>query len=539
MAPRPRILKTHIRRAEPENSGVPGLHQPGDGESEVDPAFDEVLYLRAYPDIAEAVRRGVLVSGLAHFRETGRTEARLEKPEYRALLGARAGPAAPQIVVDTLTVSPSGSTLITGWCDDRLDTLIEIDLASRGETRHRWAAFPRLVRADVERTLDTASGHRFGFLLVGAPFDGAAAAADAPVFRFASGIEIQPRRREPVVVGDTELRDLALAALPTAAAGEQDPGAILGILDQHVGAQIAAINRSIVERARSNRLVEHFGPPPGRVLGSIITVLRGGADQIVPRLALIGAGAEAYEFIVVVPNADQFEAAMRAARLADATLGLTLTLVLQDGGDPADAGGDAALDAARSGRLIFMDQAVLPRERDWAARHSALLDDAPTEQTRLLGGMLYQPDGSLSNAGYYFEHETSLQPGSRNPPRRVTEFKLKAVTQPPRSGLGSSRAGWPVSGVPASFMSVDRAWFEALGGFTGLYSRAAYEDIDLCLRSFRRDVSAWVHHLPMWHFERHPPVRPEPSKGGAIFNSWLLRRQWDETIVADLPAGGR
>jgi hypothetical protein len=83
-------------------------------------------------------------------------------------------------------------------------------------------------------------------------------------------------------------------------------------------------------------------------------------------------------------------------------------------------------------------------------------------------------------------------------------------------------------------MSIDRAWFEALGGFTRHYSRAVYEDIDLCLRSLRRGVPAWMHPLPMWHFERRTPVRAEPSKGGAIFNDWLLHRQWEQIIAPDL-----
>lgn len=47
-------------------------------------------------------------------------------------------------------------------------------------------------------------------------------------------------------------------------------------------------------------------------------------------------------------------------------------------------------------------------------------------------------------------------------------------------------------------------------------------------------MPAWIHPLPMWHFERRQPVRAEPSKGGAILNSWLLHRQWDAMIVPDL-----
>ena len=92
------------------------------------------------------------------------------------------------------------------------------------------------------------------------------------------------------------------------------------------------------------------------------------------------------------------------------TLGLSLTLVMEPGGDPAGTGEEAAADIARSDRLIFMDQAVLPRDPDWAARHTALLDGVPAARTRLFGGMLYQSDGSLSNGGYYFEQEITWSP---------------------------------------------------------------------------------------------------------------------------------
>jgi hypothetical protein len=528
-------VRAAVRRDEPGRGELEEITSD-EAAAQVDPEFDEAAYLRAFPDIAEAVRRGMLQSGWAHFQRTGRAEARLEKPEYRALLNSHSGLAPPQVVVDTLTLSPSGATLLTGWSDDRGNPLAAIDLQTHDDTRREGTAFPRLLRSDVERTLEAASGHRFGFMMVAAPSDrGTPSAVDirsvkTPIFRFSSGLESAPRC-EPVIASDADLRDLALGALPTAAGGDLEPDAIHRILDQHLGAQIAALNRWIVDQARADRLIEHFGPTQGRYRGSVITTSRGGADQIVPWLTLAGAGpgADEYEFIVVVTSADQFAPAWRAARVAEATLGLSLTLILQPGGDPAGNGADAALDAVRSDRLIFMDQSVLPRVPDWASRHSALLDDAPSEQTCLFGGMLQSLNGSLTNGGYFFGQETSLSPVSPNKPRLVTAMRLKAVSHP-----AGPRGAGPAIGVPAAFLSIDRAWFETLGGFTGQYSRAVNEDIDLCLRSRERGVSAWVHPLPMWHFDRRPTPRPEPSKGGAILNRWLLHRRWDATILSDL-----
>jgi hypothetical protein len=533
MATRARIVRAVTPPGNEEVIG-PGVEELPDHD------FDEATYLRAFPDIADAVRRGMLASGLAHYRQAGRAEMRLEKPEYRALLETYAGQPPPQVRVDTLTISTSGSTLMTGWSDDRLDQLVEISLETRTDTRHNWTAFPRMVRTDVDRTLDATAGHRFGFLLVAAPVGGSSAptidprAANAPIFRFASGVEAQSRR-DPAVASDADLRDLALAALPSASTGEFDPAVIFAILDQHVGVQIAAINRLIIEQARTRRIIERFGPERSSYRGSVISTLRGGADQIVPRLVLAGtgAGADEYEHIVTITHPEQFEPAMRAARIAQSTLGVSLTLVLQPSGDPAAMGDDSAADVARSGRLIFMDQAVLPRDPDWAARHTALVDGAHPLQTRLFGGLLHRPDGAISQAGYYFDRETSFVTPQQDTTHRVATIKLKTMTHPAgfAGRLPPARA---VTGVPAAFMSVDRAWFETLGGFTRHYSRGVYDDIDLCLRSLRRGVPAWVHPLPFWLLERRQPPRGEPSKGGAILNSWLLHRQWDEMIVPDL-----
>jgi hypothetical protein len=165
-----------------------------------------------------------------------------------------------------------------------------------------------------------------------------------------------------------------------------------------------------------------------------------------------------------------------------------------------------------------------------------LLESGPAAQTRLFGGLLYHPDGSLANGGYYFEQTTSLLSRSQDLPQRVTDVRLQAVTQPAPLASRPLPPPRPVAGVPAAFLSVDRAWLEALGGFTRHYSRAAYDDIDLCLRSLQAGVPAWIHPLPMWYFERRSPVRPEPSHGGMIFNNWLLHRQWDSMIVAELLA---
>lgn len=539
MAARPRILRTVIDRSEEDDVPSDGI-SPAQTSEVVDSSFHEETYLKAFPDIAEAVRRGDLPSGLVHFQRSGMAEGRISKPEYLALLATREKSIPPRLLVDSLAMSVSGTTVLIGWTDDRNDELTGIGLETQHGRRQNWTAIPRVARPDVARSLDAQGKHRFGYFLVAAPSGGLMGARvdpltiERPVFRFAGGGEIQVDR-DPVVMTDPELRDLALKALLTAGAEDGAPDACFAILDQQAGTQIAALNRLIADQAAARCLVEYTGPQRAHYRASVITTLRGRADQIVPRLTLCaaGAGADEIEFIVIVTDPAEFEPALRAARLAALTVGVSLTLVLQTDGDPTGTG-DVGANAARSGRLIFMDHAVLPKHPSWAADHAAVLASAPSGQTRLMGGLLFRPDGSLGHGGYYFEQQTSIRVRPGDTPERVAGIKVRQVAHPAPSVAPSVTGARPIAAVAGAFLSIDRGWYEKLGGFTRQYCNGGNEDLDLCLKSHKDGVPAWVQPLPMWFLEKRSPTRPAPSKAAAILNDWLLHRRWDERIAADL-----
>ena len=88
--------------------------------------------------------------------------------------------------------------------------------------------------------------------------------------------------------------------------------------------------------------------------------------------------------------------------------------------------------------------------------------------------------GPLAQGGYYFDEETIVTPRGEDTPRRVSQVRLNRVTHPAPAAASASalHQPHPVAGVPAAFLSTDRAWFERLGGFTRSYDRAALEDID-------------------------------------------------------------
>jgi GT2 family glycosyltransferase len=83
-------------------------------------------------------------------------------------------------------------------------------------------------------------------------------------------------------------------------------------------------------------------------------------------------------------------------------------------------------------------------------------------------------------------------------------------------------------------MSIDRAWFEKLGGFAEDYVFGHYEDADLCLKSLLAGTPAWLHDIGMWHLEGKGSRRLPQHEGGALLNRWHFSRTWLPAIVPDV-----
>jgi hypothetical protein len=61
-----------------------------------------------------------------------------------------------------------------------------------------------------------------------------------------------------------------------------------------------------------------------------------------------------------------------------------------------------------------------------------------------------------------------------------------------------------------------------------------YEDADLCLKSLRAGVPAWLHDLQMWHLEGKGSLRLPQHEGGSLLNRWLFSRTWEAAIIPEL-----
>jgi GT2 family glycosyltransferase len=92
----------------------------------------------------------------------------------------------------------------------------------------------------------------------------------------------------------------------------------------------------------------------------------------------------------------------------------------------------------------------------------------------------------------------------------------------------------PVPAVTGAFISVDKSWFEKLGGFTEDFIYGHYEDADLCLKSIEKGVVPWLQDIRMWHLEGKGSTRQLPHEGGSLVNRWLFSQRWLRVIEAGL-----
>jgi hypothetical protein len=507
--------------------------------------------LRAFPDVLDAVDRGDLASGHEHYLRAGKFEGRLDKPEYRRLrpvdetdvaahAARTAASPAPQVSADALIISQSGAILLLGWADDRSNPLTGITVMSGGKPYSVWTRFPRLRRTDVGRALDGTSDYPYGFWVFAAPNHrrhseaGAAQGEWLIDLHFASGA-VAEVRRQPQAVSDLDLRDNVMGRLTSLGQTDHHPIANLSELDGRVGTALVDFNRVVSQAGLAGAVTEQFGPRRSHYRGSIIVPLNHGPESLFLQSATyaLGRGIADYEFIYIVNQPAAMEPVLRETRIAEQAYGLPVTIALQPFEVGVGAGYTAAAQLARSERLLFIGPDVFPRDADWARHHSDLISQRPSHETRLFGTLLHYDNGSLRHAGLYFEQDIQIDSGATRVIRHPT-LRLEAYGNGAPAWAAQFTRPRPVPAVSGAFMSIDRSWFEKLGGFSDCYQAGQYEDADLCLRSLRDDVPAWLHAIPMWQLDLAPPTSPRLTAAGAILNRWMFNHKWTSFIAAGL-----
>jgi len=516
----------------------------GTGDNPVAPElFDEAGYLRLNPDVRRAVEMGQIASGYAHYFWHGRAEGRalpdspqearntmLVSPSDSGRLDVF--PKEARCSLEALIISPKAGLMIVGWIDDVSHPLSCIRIIGPDWRVVMDAShFLRVRRDDVEKAIGSRRLHAFGFVGF-LHFDrGGDTSGSVQVELWQSGGFSTAVQVTTTLVQDVELRDTILAHLAGAAYFGNPSIESLRHLERGLGAELVRFNLAITRRLVSAPYVERFGPQ-GRVRrGSIVVCLYGKPEYFFLQNCLYAglSGIDEYEFVYVSNSPEMAEALLREAQRANLLYGLPITLVILPGNAGFGAANNAAARLARSDRLLIVNPDVFPRDPEWARKHGTLLDMAPTEQTQLFGVPLYYDDGSLMHGGMYFEIDTglSVKDGGPSPARMCrTEHYGKGA---PANFMQFNQPR-PVPAVTGAFMSIERGWYEQLGGFTEDFIFGHYEDADLCLKSIAQGTAPWIHDIRLWHLEGKGSTRLPHHEGGSLVNRWLFSSHWITTI---------
>ena len=442
-------------------------------------------------------------------------------------------PGSMRQAIEAVAVAREGGVLLIGWVDDT-----ECPLDSVVVSCDAWrivfdaASLVRVRRPDVEQALGVSTPYLFGYFgLVAAPgLQDAPANAQIEV-RLKNG-GFSPAVQTCRTVSAEGLRDLALGYLASSTYLGNPQAEAMTALERGMGAQAVALNRAITGRITNARHIERFGIPKRQPKGSIIVCLYGKPEFLFVQSALFAGreGIEDYEFIYVCNSPEISDALLAEAHAARMIYGLQQTVVLLPGNAGFGAANNAGAAAALGRRILNVNPDVFPRQMDWAAQHTALVESRPPHETRLFGVPLYYDDGSLMHGGMYFEMDPAVvQRGGQIERRKLARVEHYGKGAPP--GSSTYTRARPVPAITGAFMSSDREWYQALGGFTEDYIFGHYEDADLCLKSLAQGRPAWLHDIRLWHLEGKGSTRRPHHEGGSLVNRWLFTRSWFAAIA--------
>jgi GT2 family glycosyltransferase len=508
--------------------------------------FDERAYLEENPDVAEAIARGDVPSGYAHYLTYGQHEGRLpgippQDPRQVVIrlghsVSDRSQVAELKTTLEAAVVSRGGGILIIGWVDDSADPVESVRFIGPGwRLTFDGASLARVRRPDVEQALGKPIHHPYGFY--GFVYAGEPLAMSGPCkveVQLTSGLcaQFDPT---PKLVEDVDLRDILLTYVAEARHfGNVQVQAIAG-LDRSIGLEIVRFNRHVTGALIASPYLERFGANRASYDGSLVICLYGKPEFLHLQAALFSAvaGMDRYELIFISNSPELSETLLQEAKASSRIYGLDITVVILPGNAGFGAANNVAVKAARSDRVLIVNPDVFPMDSEWARRHSEILSAAPPEQTRLFGAPLYYDDGSLMHGGMYFEIDGILS-HEEGQPRLCELARVEHYGKGTPAQLPDFARPRPVAAVTGAFMSFERTWFETLEGFTHDYVFGHYEDADLCLRSLRAGVAPWIQDLKMWHLEGRGSTRLPHHEGGSLVNRWLFSCTWGETIAADL-----
>jgi GT2 family glycosyltransferase len=442
----------------------------------------------------------------------------------------------PKHNVEIVTISEEGGVFINGWIDDTGDKLRAVRVSGNdGHVTLDGGALARTYRSDVQAGLCVQSPHEFGFW---------GFAADAIIQRRGNvatvdllmGSNAWQRLEVPIrSVDQTELRHVVLSYLASAQHLGNPQLEAVADLENYIGGQIVDLNLRMSRRIVSQPYVERFGRRAKKHKGSIVVCLYGKPEYLFLQNSLFSnrPGIENYEFVYICNSPELVEPLLRNAHIASSAYDIDQTLVILPGNAGFGAANNAAVNFAQTDRLLVVNPDVFPRDENWAVKHIDIVEQLPREQTNIFGVPLYYDDGSLMHGGMYFEADrrVSMEQSAFKSTMFLRVEHYGKGTPPLTAKFIKSR---PVPAVTGAFMSLNRNWFENIGGFSEDYVFGSYEDADLCLKSLQKGISPWIHDVKLWHLEGKGSDRLLVHEGASIVNRWLFNKRWAGKVIPNL-----
>ncbi|HVH82508.1 MAG TPA: hypothetical protein VM782_24140, partial [Stellaceae bacterium] len=436
--------------------------------------------------------------------------------------------------IDATFVSRDGWSLIIGWLNDEPKPLRAVAWLRDGEVISATSHIARCRRDDAATAVGAPHGKLLGFWTVMRPKGGLSPSGDFQLKLWA-GDECKTFKLESKPLDNQQLREMALEYFASARYFTNHQAEAVHQLESGLGQVLTDLNQEITNEIIDGVYVTRFGQAAEALEGSFVVCLFGKAEYLFVQSALFSQcpGARDYEFVFVSNSPELAERLVKEATMASRIYNVAITLVILPSNAGFGAANNVAVKHARSKRILIVNPDVFPRDTTWASRHSEIVSSLPIGDTKIFGAPLYYDDGSLMHSGMYFDIDAgvSIRDG-RAQPHEIIRVEHYAKGAPPQTpGYLQSRR---VPAVTGAFISVDRGWFEYLGGFSTEYVFGHYEDADLCLKSLKKGHSVWVHPVAFWHLEGKGSTRRLVHEGGSTVNRWHFTEQWKEFIADGL-----
>jgi GT2 family glycosyltransferase len=497
--------------------------------------FDEIAYAAAFPDVARSLKTGEFRSALHHYRVHGQRENRLADVRYQKASSRGNTASFPPASIDAVFGCKAGQCLVYGWVKDNDAAPIgQLTLLNKLGLWGTTQTVSRCRRKDVVDSLGLPDDRPFGFWAIMDVEQAETAHGEAELV-ICAGRERKTFNCQIRPVSEERFREIALEYVARAQhVGDARVETFLQ-LDDGLGELLIDLNLGISRRIALGAQTLQFGAAPSAVEGSMVVCLLGKPELLSLQCALFSKcrNVDRYEFIYVSNSPEIAERLVRDATIANRVYGISIRLVILPGNAGFGIANNVAANVARSDRILFINPDVFPVDADWPSRHSQLVKNLPPEQVALFGVPLFYDDGSLMHGGMYFEVDVGLSfRDQRTKTRDMLRVEHYGKGAPPATK--SYLSARPVPAVTGAFMSVDRAWFESLGGFSPEYIFGHYEDADLCLKSLNAGKPTWIHPVPFLHFEGKGAT-PRPSHDGAsLVNRWHFTTVWGEFVKTHL-----